>query len=205
LPDHIKIKFLGEERDYEVLNLLEFNSVRKRMSVILKDKNGVIKLYCKGADNVIIPRLSLYPQDHRDYTDKTVDDMEEFAKEGYRTLVLAYRVISEEDYNKWNEIYQRAATSLRNREKMLEEAAELIEKHLILIGATGIEDKLQSGVPETITMLKKAGMKVWVLTGDKIETAINIGNYDLNILCIKIKIHSKFGIYYIKQVTLASF
>ena len=145
------------------------------MSVILRDKSGTIKLYCKGADNVIIPRLSLYPQDYRDYTDTTVDHMEEFAKEGFRTLVLAYRILSEEDYLKWNDVYQRAATSIRDREKNLEAAAELIEKNLILIGATGIEEKLQQGVPETITMLKKAGIKVFLLTGDKIETAINIG------------------------------
>ena len=175
LHDQLKVKFLEEEREYTILNVMEFNSVRKRMSIILKDNNGVIKLYCKGADNVIIPRLSLFPEDYRDYTDTTVDHMEEFAKEGFRTLVLAYRIISEEEYQRWNEVYTAAATSFQNREKNLEDAAELIEKNLILIGATGIEDKLQQGVPETITMLKKAGIKVWVLTGDKIETAVNIG------------------------------
>jgi phospholipid-transporting ATPase len=72
--------------------VLEFNSDRKRLSVIIKDKLGRIKLYCKGADNVIVPRISMHPIDHRDYTDTTVDHMEEFAKEGFRTLVLAYRL-----------------------------------------------------------------------------------------------------------------
>lgn len=124
---------------------------------------------------MIIPRVSLYTEDFRDYTDKTVEHLESFAKEGFRTLVLAYRVISEEDYANWNIEYMKAATSIQNREFLLEQAAELIEKNLIVLGSTAIEDKLQPGVPETITMLKKAGIKVWVLTGDKIETAVNIG------------------------------
>ena len=73
------------------------------------------------------------------------------------------------------ETYKKATLSIQNREKKLDEAAELIEKNLLILGATAIEDKLQQGVPETIVMLKKAGIKVWVLTGDKIETAVNIG------------------------------
>lgn len=75
-PDRIGIKFLDQEREYEVLNVLEFNSDRKRLSVILRDSAGTIKLYCKGADNVIVPRISLHPIDFRDYTDATVDHME---------------------------------------------------------------------------------------------------------------------------------
>ena len=108
----------------------------------------------------------MFNEDYRDYTDTTIDHMEQFAKEGFRTLVLAYRIISEEDYQvceslilsfffveyiqiclflqSWSEIYRKAATSIQNREKKIEEAAELIEKHLIILGATAIEDKLQS-------------------------------------------------------------
>lgn len=175
-PDKIGVKFLDEEREYQLLNVLEFNSDRKRLSVILKDKTGTIKLYCKGADNMIVPRISLHPADFRDYTDATVDHMEEYAKEGFRTLVLAYRIISQTEYDDWNQRhYMKAASSIQNREKNIAEAAELIEKNLIILGATAIEDKLQEEVPETISMLKQAGMKVWILTGDKIETAVNIG------------------------------
>ena len=145
-PEKIGIQFLDEEREYQVLNVLEFNSDRKRLSVILKDSTGTIKLYCKGADNVIIPRISLHPADYRDYTDTTVDHMEEFAKEGFRTLVLAYRIISQGEYDEWNENhYTKAATSIQNRERKIAEAAELIEKNLIILGATAIEDKLQEG------------------------------------------------------------
>ena len=68
------------------------------MSVIVRDQNGTIKLYCKGADNVIIPRVSLHPADHRPFTDTTMDHLEQFAREGFRTLVLAYRIIQEEEY-----------------------------------------------------------------------------------------------------------
>jgi phospholipid-transporting ATPase len=124
---------------------------------------------------VIVPRVSMLPQDYRDYTDTTIDHLEQFAKEGFRTLVLAYKVISEEEYQAWNEKYKKAATSIQNREKKIDEVAELIEKNFLVLGASAIEDKLQPGVPETIVMLKKAGIKVWVLTGDKIETAVNIG------------------------------
>ena len=75
----------------------------------------------------------------------------------------------------WNKLYTSASTSLQERDKKIQEAAELIEKDLVVLGGTAIEDKLQLGVPSTITMLKKAGIKFWILTGDKIETAVNIG------------------------------
>jgi phospholipid-transporting ATPase len=86
----------------------------------------------------------LHNDDYRDYTDRTVEHLEQFAKEGFRTLIFAYKQITAQDYAKWNEIYHQAATSLQNRDKKLDDAAELIEKNLIILGATGIEDKLQS-------------------------------------------------------------
>jgi phospholipid-transporting ATPase len=170
-PSSIVVKFFGEERNFEVLNVLEFNSVRKRVSVILRDHNGCLKLYCKGADNVIIPRLSVEQR----FKESTIEHLEEFAREGFRTLLVSFKILSEEAYTKWNAVYFEAATSLVDREKNLEKVAELIENEMILLGATAIEDKLQVGVPETIQMMKTAGIKVWVLTGDKIETAVNIG------------------------------
>lgn len=171
-PEKISVKFLSIEHKFEILNVLEFNSVRKRMSVILRDKDGVIKIFCKGADNVMLQRASTSNQE---YINVTIEHLEMFAKDGLRTLVLAYRVISDDEYQAWNEIYIKAATSLQNRDKKCQSAAELIERDLIILGATAIEDKLQIGVPRTISMLLQAGIKVWVLTGDKIETAVNIG------------------------------
>lgn len=85
------------------------------------------------------------------------------------------REIPEEEYTRWSQIYDKASTTLVNRAEELDKAAEMIEQNLFLLGATAIEDKLQDGVPDTIYSLQEAGIKVWVLTGDRQETAINIG------------------------------
>lgn len=85
------------------------------------------------------------------------------------------REIPEEEYARWSQIYDRAATTLVNRADELDKAAEMIEQNLFLLGATAIEDRLQDGVPDTIHTLQEAGIRVWVLTGDRQETAINIG------------------------------
>lgn len=87
---------------------------------------------------------------------------------------MAYRVIKEEDYEKWSNDYHKASLELVDREAKMDRVAEEIEKDLILLGATAIEDRLQDGVPECIARLAKGGIKIWVLTGDKMETAIVI-------------------------------
>lgn len=102
--------------------------------------------------------------------------LKRLASEGLRTLVFACKVILPEEYQQWNNnYYQPASTSLQNRKELIAKAAEYIEKDLQLIGISGIEDRLQDGVNETIQKLYKAGIILWVLTGDKVETAINIG------------------------------
>lgn len=100
---------------------------------------------------------------------------QEYATEGLRTLCIASRDVPESEYQQWSEIYNQAAATINGRGEALDQAAELIEKDLFLLGATAIEDKLQDGVPDTIHTLQMAGIKVWVLTGDRQETAINIG------------------------------
>lgn len=102
--------------------------------------------------------------------------IDDFASEGLRTLLFGYRYINESDYRDWNAKYQKATTDLDNRQNRIEDAAELIEKDFTLAGATAIEDKLQAGVPETIDKLRRANIKVWMLTGDKRETAINVAH-----------------------------
>lgn len=102
--------------------------------------------------------------------------VDSFATEGLRTLIFAYRYLDEEDYRQWKKIYHEASTSLVKRQERIEEAADLIEQDFDLAGATAIEDKLQQGVPETIDKLRRANVKVWMLTGDKRETAINIAH-----------------------------
>ncbi|XP_030002017.1 phospholipid-transporting ATPase IA isoform X1 [Sphaeramia orbicularis] len=171
-PDSVIVEMLGTEERYELLHVLEFTSTRKRMSVIMRTPSGKIRLYCKGADTVIYDRLA----DSSRYKEITLKHLEQFATEGLRTLCFAVADISESSYQQWQEVHHRACTSLQNRALKLEESYELIEKNLQLLGATAIEDKLQDKVPETIETLMKADIKIWILTGDKQETAINIGH-----------------------------
>uniref|UniRef100_A0A8C3D3E6 Phospholipid-transporting ATPase n=1 Tax=Cairina moschata TaxID=8855 RepID=A0A8C3D3E6_CAIMO len=170
-PHSVIIDALGKEKTFEILNVLEFSSNRKRMSVIVRTPGGQLRLYCKGADNVIFERLSKDSQ----YMEQTLCHLEYFATEGLRTLCIAYADLSENSYREWLNIYNETSTLLKDRAQKLEECYEIIEKDLLLLGATAIEDRLQAGVPETIATLMKAEIKIWILTGDKQETAINIG------------------------------
>uniref|UniRef100_A0A8C2GA55 Phospholipid-transporting ATPase n=1 Tax=Cyprinus carpio TaxID=7962 RepID=A0A8C2GA55_CYPCA len=182
-PDCVIVESCGEEEKYELLHVLEFTSTRKRMSVIMRTPSGKIRLYCKGADTVIYERLA----DSSRYKDITLKHLEQFATEGLRTLCFAVADISESTYQQWLEVHYRASTSVQNRALKMEESYELIEKNLQLLGATAIEDKLQDKVPETIETLMKADIKIWILTGDKQETAVNIGeSRHKKIVCMNI-------------------
>uniref|UniRef100_A0A2P2LHZ6 Phospholipid-transporting ATPase n=1 Tax=Rhizophora mucronata TaxID=61149 RepID=A0A2P2LHZ6_RHIMU len=174
------VEKMGKVQDvcYEILNVLEFNSTRKRQSVVCRYPDGRLVLYCKGADTVIYERL-INGNDNLKKISR--EHLEQFGSAGLRTLCLAYRDLSPEIYESWNEKFIQAKSSLREREKKLDEVAELIEKDLTLIGCTAIEDKLQEGVPTCIETLSRAGIKIWVLTGDKMETAINIA-YACNLI-----------------------
>ncbi|KIV87851.1 hypothetical protein PV11_03369 [Exophiala sideris] len=102
--------------------------------------------------------------------------IDDFATEGLRTLLYGCRFLAEDEYKNWKDIHMSATTSIVDRQEKIERAAELIETKLELVGATAIEDKLQKGVPDAIDRLRRAGIKLWMLTGDKRETAINIGH-----------------------------
>ena len=163
----------GEER-YEMLEAVEFDSTRKRMSVVVRDPRGRIKLYIKGADTKIMERLGTSPEQCK-YRGATERHLKVFAEEGLRTLCLGMKVIEEKDYLEWKKIYEKATTDVANKQEEMNKAAELMETNITLLGATAIEDHLQDGVPEAIAQLLEANIHVWVLTGDKQETAINIG------------------------------
>ncbi|KAF3702330.1 Phospholipid-transporting ATPase IC [Channa argus] len=182
--DTITINEMGQEGTYEMLALLDFNSDRKRMSIILRFPDGRIRLYCKGADTVIYERLSPNSM-HKESTQVALDI---FANETLRTLCLCYKDISTEEYDTWSRKHKEAQVAERDRDAALDLVYEEIEKNLMLIGATAIEDKLQDGVPETIAKLAKADIKIWVLTGDKKETAENIG-YSCSLLTDNMTIH----------------
>lgn len=250
---------------YQILDVIEFSSIRKRMSIVVRCPDGTIWLLCKGADNVITSRLKqaalasrksqevrrslhiereahrrseqrevrnsigarasltirtrasmdikpeprtsimldvrkpsheirvqtmsleaprpslAFLQDPSTMEDATVflrcfRQLDDFASEGLRTLVYAGRRLSETEYSEWKKQYTEATTSLTNRQERIEAAGEMIEQDFDLLGASAIEDKLQVGVPETIEKLRRANIRIWMLTGDKRETAINIAH-----------------------------
>ena len=163
----------GGKKVWEVLAEIPFTSDRRRMSIVVREPDtGRILLMTKGADSTLIPRLSITSSQLSTLS----DHLRLFALEGLRTLVIAQRELPPEEFQTWieerNDLLLSAA---RNKEAMLEANGEKIEVNLELLGATAIEDKLQEGVPETIALLLKAQIRMWVLTGDKQETAIEIG------------------------------
>lgn len=226
----------GRRETYEVLDVIEFSSKRKRMSIVVRRPDGRLWVIRKGADTIVLPRLrkgsngrqkavpsatqegihesvfskavagtsnkpnlgthmeswkpgffdtnpyagrsSPHQESHmndEETLSRCLDHIDEYAREGLRTLVFAHRYLSdEEEYRSWKRDYHDAQVSLTDRQRKLEEVGEKIEHSFDLIGASGVEDKLQEGVPETIDRLRRAGIKIWMLTGDKRETAINI-------------------------------
>ncbi|KAK4222902.1 hypothetical protein QBC38DRAFT_65854 [Podospora fimiseda] len=274
------------ESTYQILDVVEFDSKRKRMSIIVRCPDGRIWLLIKGADSVILPRLKLadlaaekaeklrqsldleretlrrsesreprnsfggrpsmairrsitlarhnskqpdsrmsldldtlealtparsrpqlgrtisfnitstsapsplaspsesvqpaFPSscvlDEATTITSTLRHLNEFSTEGLRTLLFAHRFLTESEYASFKSLHQTASTSLIDRESLLEAAVDTIESSLSLLGASGIEDKLQLGVPETISRLRRANIKIWMLTGDKRETAVNIAH-----------------------------
>ncbi|EGZ18273.1 hypothetical protein PHYSODRAFT_559234 [Phytophthora sojae] len=168
---------------YEVLEVLEFNSTRKRMSVVVKGPGGELKLFCKGADTVMYERLRPTNDPSVKQTrNLTLQHMEQFASEGLRTLVIGTTDIDREFFESWVIRYRTAINDMRQidlrrngEDNDIDRLMEEIEVNLDILGATAIEDRLQAEVPDTIYKLRQASIKIWMLTGDKEETAINIG------------------------------
>ena len=100
-----------------------------------------------------------------------LDECESLAREGLRTLVITQKVLTEEDYLNWRQKYDDACQALRDREARIQQVIEALEVNMRLLGITGVEDKLQEDICETLENLRNAGIQVWMLTGDKIETA----------------------------------
>ncbi|KAL7575732.1 hypothetical protein ACA910_003065 [Epithemia clementina (nom. ined.)] len=203
------------EETWGILAVNKFDSDRKRMSVLLRsppELGSLPILFCKGADSSMLdPSVCANPQaieransgsmgtegngkDMGEYDEWEISQMlglqaqlGDFASEGLRTLVLGLRILTEAECEEWLEQYKAASVALTDRAALLTEAATAIETNLHIAGATAIEDKLQRGVPETIATLEKAGIKLWVLTGDKRETAVEIG-YSTHVLTPKMHV-----------------
>ncbi|KAL6082724.1 hypothetical protein STEG23_016479, partial [Scotinomys teguina] len=236
-PETITVEELGTPVTYQLLAFLDFNNIRKRMSVIVRNPEGQIKLYSKGADTILFEKLHPSNKDllsltsdhlsvaivtirYRNHTrllllnclaatyslvtafsfyygnfqvetrvgiteffikDALLGKDLEFAGEGLRTLAIAYRELDDKYFKVWQEMLEDANTATADRDERISGLYEEIERDLMLLGATAVEDKLQEGVIETVTSLSLANIKIWILTGDKQETAINIG-YACNVL-----------------------
>ncbi|KAK3575524.1 hypothetical protein QTP86_029287 [Hemibagrus guttatus] len=176
----VELPHLGK-LSFELLHTLGFDSTRKRMSVVVRHPlTEQITVYTKGADSVIMDLIrppatgDSKGKRQRKILYKTQNYLNLYAADGLRTLCIAKKVLSKEEYACWLRRHLEAETSIQGREELLFESALRLETDLHLLGATGIEDRLQDGVPETIAALRTAGLQIWVLTGDKQETAINI-------------------------------
>ena len=177
-------------KDYEVLNIIAFTSDRKRESVIVKE-NNIIRLYIKGADTIIEKRLT--KNTNKDILEKCKTSVNYFSSQGYRTLLIGMKVLSQSEYNTFAQKLNEANMSLENKDKKVEEIYDKMEQNIYLIGCTIVEDKLQDKVPETIKDLRNANIKIWMLTGDKMNTAYNIG-LSCNLISTNMKIFKLCGI-----------
>lgn len=181
-PDSVTVRLpSGEDLVFEVLDTLTFDCNRKRMSVLVR--HPVTKeyvLYTKGADYSIMELLGApYAENfcgiEKNIAADTQHHLDCYAKEGLRTLCITKKVVSESTYQTWLGERKRAQAAMECREELIMKTAVQLETNLTLLGATGIEDRLQENVPDSIVALREAGIHVWVLTGDKPETAVNIG------------------------------
>ena len=163
----IKIKnTTGTIEEFEILANFPFSSETKRMGIILKNKKyGHIIFYLKGAENV----MKNYAKE--EYIGYINENAENLATKGLRTLVLTQKLITEEEFNKWNIEFKEASTSMENRKEKMAQTISKLENNMDFLCVTGVEDLLQDEVATTIENLRNAGMKIWMLTGDKVETA----------------------------------
>uniref|UniRef100_A0A4W6EJR3 Phospholipid-transporting ATPase n=1 Tax=Lates calcarifer TaxID=8187 RepID=A0A4W6EJR3_LATCA len=161
------MKILNRNNDvemYELLHVLNFDPVRRRMSVIVRSRSGDTLLFCKGADSSIFPRV------RQEEVERIRMHVERNAT-GYRTLCVAYKHLSAEEYAQADKGLREARLALQDREEKLMAVYNQVETGMSLIGATAVEDRLQEEAAETMEALQGAGIKIWVLTGDKMETA----------------------------------
>ncbi len=168
----LTLNLLGKEVEYEILNVMEYSSDRGCMSVIARTPDGSVRLYCKGSDTKVMAKIRKGTNEK--LLEETNQNLHTFACEGLRTLVLGTKLIPENEYVEWDRRYQEASCLFEGREDALDGLGLEIETDIELIGVTAIEDKLQQGVPAAIETLLDAGIRIWMITGDKQETAINI-------------------------------
>ena len=166
----------GSLHVYQLLWEIEFSSERRRMSVLVRDDDGRVKLFTKGADNVMMKLLrKAHDKAEKRVRKKSRDQIDAFATKGLRTLVLATRAVPDDVYAAWRSRLDEALSTIGDREELVHALNDELERDLDLVGITAVEDKLQEDVCGTIEKIVRAGLSVWMITGDKQQTAINIG------------------------------
>jgi phospholipid-translocating ATPase len=158
---------IGGEEVFDVLQIFPFTSASKRMGIVVRERSTqAISLFVKGADSVLAAMVK--------YNDWLEEECLNMARDGLRTLVFGRRDLSANEYARWAEKYHAARTSLVEREERCAAVVAELERDLELVALSGVEDKLQHNVRSTLEMLRNASIRIWMLTGDKVETAINI-------------------------------
>ncbi|KAF0683566.1 Aste57867_24423 [Aphanomyces stellatus] len=174
----IEISLFGALETFEILAINEFDSLRKCMSIIVRQLNTDVPenldeelwVFCKGADRALLPKLQ------GDATQDSIGRLVQyFASLGLRTLVFGWKTLSPVEYSPWFVAYSNAKSSLVRRDAKLSDCARSMETHMTVLGATGVEDQLQDGVADCFDTLSDAGINIWMLTGDKDETAVSVG------------------------------
>lgn len=167
--DCIILSVNGNEEIWKIAAEIPFTSERKRMSIVLQADDGKVYLFTKGADTVMLGLVNVLDPE------PIAKELKSFALEGLRTLVMAGRKMDLNEFVAWNQEWKKVMLSnAKNKDEMIDEVCKKIEKDLDFYGTSAIEDKLQDAVPETIQLLIDANIRIWVLTGDKEETAIEI-------------------------------
>ena len=190
IDNSVTLEIKGEIKKYLLLNTLEYSSERKRMSVIVKSPTGEILVYAKGADSMIEQLLCEEDKNSALLT-STNDFLKQFACKGLRTLMIAYKEITEEYYNNWNNKYETLVKDVNHQESDINKLYDEMENDFHVLGSTAIEDELQDDVDIIINSMIQTGMRVWMLTGDKLDTAKNIATScklfqnDMNIIEIR--------------------
>ncbi|CAD5217112.1 unnamed protein product [Bursaphelenchus xylophilus] len=178
--------FFQEEVDVKVLKVLGFDSNRKRMSIVVRSENKLL-LLTKGADEQIFPNLE--SSESPELIEETRKILNDYGRIGLRTLVMAMKELDEEEFEDWLATREFVESIDDDEaEQLLSESSSQLEVGLHLLGVTAIEDRLQMGVTDTISALRNAGIQIWVLTGDKCETAVNIAK-SCHLFNKKFKIH----------------
>lgn len=155
----------GNTITFDILDIFPFTSESKRMGIVVRDtQTGEVSFLQKGADVVMVKIVQ-----KNDWLEEETANM---AREGLRTLVMARKRLSSSLYSEFKEAYHQASISLEGRNEAMASVVEkYLEHDLELLGLTGVEDKLQDDVKSTLEILRNAGIRIWMLTGDKVETA----------------------------------